>query len=227
MAAHDGVPAIIRGVPIGGCVDTRLAGAGLARSPRCRFHRFADNSRERGLAAHCERNALPRRDGERRRVLVGFALSTAVAIPLGLAIGCSRVLKAVFGPIVSIIRPLPSLSWIPLSMMWLGIGESQKIRYRLHGDCRADADLRYRRCATRRPGSDTGGTKSRGGPGSRPVGSDTSGALPSNPLGAQGHARSRLACIISAEMVGATSGLGFLIWNAKDWANISQSSSVC
>jgi taurine transport system permease protein len=30
------------------------------------------------------------------------------------------------------------------------------------------------------------------------------------------------ACIISAEMVGATSGLGFLIWNAKDWANISQ-----
>ena len=30
------------------------------------------------------------------------------------------------------------------------------------------------------------------------------------------------ACIISAEMVGATSGLGFLIWNAKDWGNISQ-----
>jgi taurine transport system permease protein len=60
------------------------------------------------------------------RVVVGFALSTVVAIPLGLAIGCSRVLKAIFGPIVSIIRPLPSLSWIPLSMMWLGKGESQK-----------------------------------------------------------------------------------------------------
>src|SRR6185437_12916621 len=30
------------------------------------------------------------------------------------------------------------------------------------------------------------------------------------------------ACIISAEMVGATEGLGFLIWNAKDWGNIAQ-----
>ena len=57
------------------------------------------------------------------RVLVGFALSCAVAVPLGLAVGCSRMLRAIVDPVVSLIRPLPSLSWIPLSMMWLGIGE--------------------------------------------------------------------------------------------------------
>ena len=61
-----------------------------------------------------------------QRVLAGFVLSSLVAIPLGVLLGTSRVLKAIMDPVISIIRPLPSLSWIPLSMLWLGIGETQK-----------------------------------------------------------------------------------------------------
>jgi taurine transport system permease protein len=156
------------------------------------------------------------------RVLVGFALSTAVAIPLGLAIGCSRILKAVFGPIVSIIRPLPSLSWIPLSMMWLGIGESQKYAIVFMGTLAPtlifviDATQRVDPVLIRA---------------ARNLGANQvrvlwevilPGALPSILSALKVTLALAWACIISAEMVGATSGLGFLIWNAKDWANISQ-----
>jgi taurine transport system permease protein len=156
------------------------------------------------------------------RVLVGFALSTAIAIPLGLAIGCSRLLKAVFGPIVSIIRPLPSLSWIPLSMMWLGIGESQKYAIVFMGTLAPtlifviDATQRVDPVLIRA---------------ARNLGANQlrvlwevilPGALPSILSALKITLALAWACIISAEMVGATSGLGFLIWNAKDWANISQ-----
>ncbi|MGB2769005.1 MAG: ABC transporter permease subunit, partial [Candidatus Zixiibacteriota bacterium] len=60
------------------------------------------------------------------RVLIGFALSGLVGVPLGLVMGMSKYVRAALNPIVSIIRPLPALSWIPLSMLWLGIGEQQK-----------------------------------------------------------------------------------------------------
>jgi taurine transport system permease protein len=156
------------------------------------------------------------------RVLIGFALSSAVAVPLGLAIGCSRTLKAIFSPIVSIIRPLPSLSWIPLSMMWLGIGESQKYAIVFMGTLAPtlifviDATQRVEPVLIRA---------------ARNLGASQvrvlwevilPGALPSILSALKVTLALAWACIISAEMVGATSGLGFLIWNAKDWANISQ-----
>ncbi len=61
-----------------------------------------------------------------RRVMVGFLMSVAVSIPLGLLLGTSRHACAVFDPIISVLRPLPSMSWIPLSLLWFGITESQK-----------------------------------------------------------------------------------------------------
>ncbi|NLA51346.1 MAG: ABC transporter permease [Alcaligenaceae bacterium] len=61
-----------------------------------------------------------------RRVMVGFLMSVAVSIPLGLILGTSRRACAVFDPIISLLRPLPSMSWIPLSLLWFGITETQK-----------------------------------------------------------------------------------------------------
>ena len=61
-----------------------------------------------------------------RRVMVGFLMSVVVSIPLGLVLGTSRRACAVFDPIISLLRPLPSMSWIPLSLLWFGITETQK-----------------------------------------------------------------------------------------------------
>lgn len=156
------------------------------------------------------------------RVLMGFALSSTAAIILGLAMGVWRSLKAVFDPIVSLIRPLPSLSWIPLSMMWLGIGEEQKYAIVFMGTLAptlvfvVDATRRVDPLLIRA---------------ARNLGANQvrvlwevilPGALPSILSALKVTMALAWACIISAEMVGATRGLGFLIWNAKDWANIAQ-----
>src|SRR5690349_19770794 len=52
-----------------------------------------------------------------RRVMVGFLAAVIVAIPLGILLGTSKVARAVFDPIISFLRPLPSMSWIPLSLL--------------------------------------------------------------------------------------------------------------
>ena len=62
-----------------------------------------------------------------RRVFLGFALAALVAVPLGIVMGVWRPAKAVMDPFVSLLRPLPSITWIPLTILWLGIGEAQKI----------------------------------------------------------------------------------------------------
>lgn len=61
-----------------------------------------------------------------RRVMVGFLMAVVVSVPLGLVLGSSRRACAVFDPIISLLRPLPSMSWIPLSLLWFGITETQK-----------------------------------------------------------------------------------------------------
>jgi NitT/TauT family transport system permease protein len=61
------------------------------------------------------------------RVLGGFALSAALALPLGLLIGAFRPLEALLEPLTDFIRYMPAVAFIPLVMLWLGINESAKI----------------------------------------------------------------------------------------------------
>lgn len=61
------------------------------------------------------------------RVLAGFILSALIAVPLGLMIGTYRPVQAFFEPIVEFSRYLPAVAFIPLVMLWVGIGEGSKI----------------------------------------------------------------------------------------------------
>jgi NitT/TauT family transport system permease protein len=61
------------------------------------------------------------------RVAAGFALSAALALPLGLLIGAYRPVEALLEPLTDFIRYMPAVAFIPLVMLWLGIGESAKI----------------------------------------------------------------------------------------------------
>jgi len=56
------------------------------------------------------------------RVLGGFLAAAAVAIPFGIVLGRSKRLHEMFIPIIEVIRPVPPLAWIPLSILWFGIG---------------------------------------------------------------------------------------------------------
>lgn len=52
-----------------------------------------------------------------RRILLGFVLAAAVAIPTGLMIGRFKVLRAVIFPIAEIARPIPAIAWVPMAIM--------------------------------------------------------------------------------------------------------------
>ena len=61
------------------------------------------------------------------RLLVGFALGCLVGVPIGFAMGLSRVMRGLFDPIVEFMRPIPPLALIPLMIIWAGIDNKPKI----------------------------------------------------------------------------------------------------
>ena len=56
------------------------------------------------------------------RLMVGCFVGFAVAVPLGYAIGTSRIMDRIFSPVVSITQPIPGIAWIPLAILWFGLG---------------------------------------------------------------------------------------------------------
>lgn len=56
------------------------------------------------------------------RVFYGFCIASVVAIPLGILIGWSRVIRDILTPFIEILRPIPPLAWIPIAILWFGIG---------------------------------------------------------------------------------------------------------
>jgi taurine transport system permease protein len=61
------------------------------------------------------------------RVVTGFLLGVVTAVPLGLAIGYSSRVQAVFDPLIEFYRPLPPLAYYTLLVIWLGIENASKI----------------------------------------------------------------------------------------------------
>lgn len=56
------------------------------------------------------------------RVFAGFGVALAIAVPLGVLMGWSRWFEAVVEPLVEVIRPVPPLAWLPLALVWFGLG---------------------------------------------------------------------------------------------------------
>jgi taurine transport system permease protein len=60
-------------------------------------------------------------------VIMGFMVAIITGVPLGLWMGWSRKAEAAINPVFLIIRPIPPLAWIPLAILWLGLGDAAKI----------------------------------------------------------------------------------------------------
>jgi NitT/TauT family transport system permease protein len=60
-------------------------------------------------------------------VLLGFIISSVVAVPLGLMMGAFRVVQAALEPLVNFIRYLPVTSFVPLFILWIGIGIEERV----------------------------------------------------------------------------------------------------
>jgi NitT/TauT family transport system permease protein len=60
------------------------------------------------------------------RILIGFLLAAVLGIPLGIAIGSFRAVQAFFEPVIAAVRYMPASAFIPLLIIWFGLGESEK-----------------------------------------------------------------------------------------------------
>lgn len=152
-----------------------------------------------------------------RRVMVGFLAAAFVSIPLGIALGTSRYARAAFDPLLSFLRPLPSMSWIPLSLLWFGITETQKYSIVFMGsfapallyviDATQNIDPIFVRAA-RNLGANRWQVM-------REV--ILPGCMPQILSGMKVILGLSWTCVISAELVAAQDGLGFMIMNGKEF----------
>lgn len=62
-----------------------------------------------------------------RRIVVAYSISCALAIPLGILVGWIESVRRTTDPFLQLIRPIPVTAWVPISMMWFGIGDKAAI----------------------------------------------------------------------------------------------------
>lgn len=151
------------------------------------------------------------------RVMIGFLLASIVAIPLGIFLGYSLTARSIFDPVLSFLRPLPSMSWIPLSLLWFGIGESQKLSIVFMGSFAPS--LLYVMEATK--SVDPLLIKAAQNLGAKPRNIMMEVVLPASLPQIISGLKVMLGiawtCVISAELVAAREGLGFMIMNGKEY----------
>jgi NitT/TauT family transport system permease protein len=58
-----------------------------------------------------------------RRVVLGFAVGAGLALPLGLLMGTDRRIEGFLNPVVQFLRPIPPIAYIPLAILWFGLGD--------------------------------------------------------------------------------------------------------
>jgi ABC-type nitrate/sulfonate/bicarbonate transport system permease component len=154
-----------------------------------------------------------------RRILIGFTIGTVTGVVLGTAMSASRVVRYLIDPVIEVFRPLPPLAFIPLFIIWLGIGETPKEVLIIIGvvpimavTTVASLDLvpdDLRLCA-RTLGASSRYTMLR---------VQIRAALPSILTGMRISMAGAWTSIIAAELIAATTGLGYLIEQAEDYLN--------
>jgi len=155
------------------------------------------------------------------RIILGFLLSALIAVPLGVAMGLFPRLRALVNPIISFLRPLPSIAWVPLALIWLGAGEVQKLAIIFMGSF--SAALIYTVEATLKVNPDVVRAAQNLGVGQRQLLMKVllPAALPNILSGLKVVMAIGWTCVISAEIVGTQEGLGSLIWTSREISKTS------
>lgn len=104
-----------------GAVETRIVSPVVLPSPGEVFSSFASLVNERALVQSIAATL--------KRVLLGFGLAVVVGVPLGIAAGSWRAIEAAGAPVALFGRNLPVAALIPLTILWFGIDETQKVMF--------------------------------------------------------------------------------------------------
>lgn len=151
------------------------------------------------------------------RVGTAFLLAVALAVPVGLVMSIHDPIRGVLDPIIEFYRPLPPLAYLPLVIIWLGIGEGSKVVL-IFLAVFAPVCLNTRAGVNAVPREQLLAAASLGASRWQLIRHVAlPAALPEILTGLRVGIGFGWTTLVAAEMVAAESGLGFLVLNAKDF----------
>lgn len=151
-----------------------------------------------------------------RRVLIAFFFAVTIGIALGVGLGWNVKFNAFFGPLFEIIRPIPPIAWIPMIIIWFGIGETAKIVIVFIGSftsivLNTSAGIRAIDPLLINAGRVLGANR-------RQLLVDVAlpATIPAILAGIRTALSSGWMCVVAAEMIAARQGVGFLIVRGQE-----------
>ncbi|KQV33586.1 MULTISPECIES: ABC transporter permease subunit [unclassified Rhizobium] len=150
------------------------------------------------------------------RVFGAFTLALVTAVPIGILMGVNRVVRGLFDPIIEFYRPLPPLAYLPLVIIWLGIGEFPKvflIYLAIFAPMAIAARAGVRSVSTEQIHAAYAMGATRGQVISQVI---MKAALPEIFTGMRIGIGVGWTTLVAAEMVAANRGLGFMVLNAAE-----------
>lgn len=153
------------------------------------------------------------------RVTWGFLLAAVLAIPLGLTIGWYRRAEMAFNPIIQILRPISPLAWIPIAILWFGVGDLAAIALIFIG-CFLPLMLTAIAAVQRIPAVYINAGRNFGlNPRQLVFRVLYPAVLPQLMIGLRITLGIAWLVVVAAEMIAVNSGLGFLIIDARNAGN--------
>lgn len=148
------------------------------------------------------------------RTVAGFAIGVVLGVPLGLFAGYSRITGAMVSPIIAFIRPIPPIAFIPMAVLYFGLGELGKIILIAfvsfnYAQTNAEAGAKQVPLAYLRAAESLGLTRMQ-----TFYYVVVPAALPQIFTGLKVALALSWAVVVAAELVGAQSGLGYMISDA-------------
>jgi NitT/TauT family transport system permease protein len=155
------------------------------------------------------------------RTLIGLLFAIIVGVPIGLLIGYSKTVSAALEPFLSVLRPMPAIAFIPLVILYFGIGEFSKIvliffTSMLHMVLHASAGVRSVPKELLRVAYNYG--LSRAELFRRVI---LPASMPHILTGVRTTTAISWALVVAAELVGAQQGLGYMIMDAATFFKIT------
>jgi taurine transport system permease protein len=151
------------------------------------------------------------------RVITSFLLAIVTAIPIGIAMGVSRIWRGIFDPPIEFYRPLPPLAYLPLVVIYFGIEETPKIIL-LFLACFAPLCMAARAGVRSVAVEQINAAASMGASKSQIIRHVIlPAALPEILIGLRIGMGVAWSTLVAAEMVAATHGLGQMTWNASNY----------
>ena len=151
------------------------------------------------------------------RIFGALIASIVIGIPAGIAIGTSRVGRGILDPIVEFLRPLPPLAYLPLVIIWVGIGEASKIT--VIALSMLPSIILSTSAGVRSVSKDHVNAARALGASNRQVLTEVvlPSAVPSILTGIRIALGAGWTTLVAAELVAATSGIGFMIQSAAQF----------